>query len=64
MSIEEYEAIRSVAWYLEDKANEAVLYGCENGMTHEEVQFWMAIDKQYHELWKTATNEFYNRLIF
>lgn len=64
MSIEEYEAITSVARFLEDRANEAVLYGYKNGMAHEEMQFWMAIDKQYHELWKTATNEFYKRQIF
>lgn len=65
MSREEYEAIESVEKFLRDLAIEACLsLGHENAVSMEEYRFLLNSEKLYHEIWKKATNEYYNSQIF
>jgi len=65
MSREEYEAIESVEKFLRDLATEATLsLGHENAVSMEECRFLLNSEKLYHEIWKKATNEYYNSQIF
>lgn len=65
MSREEYEAIESVEKFLRDLATEAALsFGHENAVSMEEYHFLLNSEKLYHEIWKKATNEYYNSQIF
>lgn len=65
MSREEYEAIESVDKFLRELTTEACLsLGHENAVSMEEYHFLHNSEKLYHEIWKKATNEYYNSQIF
>ena len=65
MSREEYEAIESVDNFLRELTIEACLsLGRENAVSMEEYRFLLNSGKLYHEIWKKATNEYYNSQIF
>jgi hypothetical protein len=65
MSREEYEAIDSVDHFLSELATKACLsLGHENAVSMEEFDFFHNSERLYHEIWKKATNEYYNSQIF
>ena len=65
MSKEEYEAIDSVDKFLRELTTEACLsLGHENEVSMEEYRFLNNSERLYHEIWKKATNEYYNSQIF
>ena len=65
MSREGYEAIGSVDKFLRELTTKACLsLGHENSVSMEEYHFLHNSEKLYHEIWKKATNEYYNSQIF
>ena len=65
MSLEEYEAIESVNNFLRELTIKACLsFGHENAVSLEEYHFFYNSWQLYHEIWKKATNEYYNSQIF
>jgi hypothetical protein len=65
MSREEYEAIESVDNFLRELTTKACLsLGHENAVCMEEYHFLLNSERLYHEIWKKASNEYYNSQIF
>lgn len=65
MSRKEYEAIESVDNFLcELMAKACISLGHENEVSMEEYHFLYNSYLLYHEIWKKATNEYYNSQIF